>query len=254
MILNRSTLTPPRRLARVAAALALAAPAAPALAQLDILQPPPDLPGLADPPLLQHVLLENPVPGAIVAILAALLALWIAARAGRTRLGLLVAAVAMLLGVACVALAALVKTDREVVIARTGEVVAAVAEADAAALDQLLHPDARVFVRGSGSGFDRSWVLGLVRTVLTRPSPYAVEEHRLSDVQAEIGPGGVTARSRATVVVDSSQWSPTPVICMLTWRRDPDVPGPRGWTVNQIEPLWVQGLGIPDARDMPRWR
>jgi hypothetical protein len=243
---------PPPGIARTLPALLAPLAAARAQAQLDILQPPPDLPQLARPPLLESLLFENPVPLGIGVVLAALLALAIANRLGKPRRGLVVAGALLVLGVGLVGLSRIVETDREMIRARTGQVVGAVARAETGTLRELLHEEVRLTVRGLGPGWNRERILGFVDRYLVAGGRPRIDNHRVADVQVEIGPSGVTARSRARVVVESGDWNPTPVICLLTWRADPNLDGPDRWTITGIEPLWAQGAGQIDAGDLPR--
>lgn len=239
--------------APAAALLVTAACAAGARAQLDILQPPPDLPGLADPPFLHHALFENPIPLVIASVLIALLAHAVAARIDRRRAGLLVSAAALLLGVAGLLVATLVQTDREAVEERTRQTVAAVAEADSAALTSIFDPEVRLFYSGSRAGWDRGRILGFIDTYLLPRQRYEVDHHSISGIQTQLGPGRFTARSRARVsVTPVGDRAPTSVICLMTWRQDPDASGPESWTLTEIQPLWVQGIGEIDSRVMPQ--
>lgn len=236
-----------------AALLVVAACATGAGAQLDILQPPPDLPGLADPPFLHHALFENPVPLVIVSVLIALLAHAVAARLDRRKQGLIASAAALLLGVAGFAVATLVQTDREAVEERTRQTVDAVAEADTPTLAAIFDPEVRLYFSGSRAGWDSGRILGFIDTYLLPRQRYEVETHSISGIQTQLGPGRFTARSRARVsVTPVGDRAPTSVICLMTWRQDPEVSGPEGWTLTEIQPLWAQGIGEIDSRVMPQ--
>ncbi|MDQ7013136.1 MAG: hypothetical protein Q9O74_04485 [Planctomycetota bacterium] len=224
-----------------------------ALAQLELFQPPPDLPGLADPPLVQHALFENPVPLVILALLVALAAYAVAARLDRRKVGLGVAGGAILLGAAGVLLAGLVQTDRESVRQRTRETIAAIAEADTRTLDTIFDPGVRLYYNGLNVGWNSGRILSFVETYLLPGRQYQLESHRVRDVQSQIGPGKYTARTRATVVVTPvGTGAPTQVICLMTWRQAPDRSGPESWTLTEIQPLWVQGFGEITSRRLPR--
>ncbi|MFG0260766.1 MAG: hypothetical protein ACF8LK_10505 [Phycisphaerales bacterium JB041] len=233
--------------------MATGAFAAGAGAQLDILQPPPDLPELADPPFLHHALFENPVPLVIAAVLVALLAHAVATRADRRRAGLMVSVGALLLGVVGFVVATVVQTDREAVEERTRETVAAVADADTGTLAAIFDPEVRLYYSGSRAGWDRGRILGFVETYLLPRQRYEVESHSISGIQTQLGPGRFTARSRARVsVTPVGDRAPTSVICLMTWRQDPEASGPDAWTLTEIQPLWVQGIGEIDGRVMPQ--
>lgn len=221
-------------------------------AQLDMLQPPPDLPGLDEPPLLQHLLLENPIPVLIGATALALLGYAIASRARRRRLGVTIAGGTAALGLAGFVLATLIQTDREAVELRTKQTVAAVAEADTRTLDTIFDPEVRLYVRGLSVGWDSHRITGFIDRWLVPGSMYHVESHRVGEIQTQLGPGRNTARSRATVLVTPvGDRSPTSVICLMTWREDPARDGPEAWSLIEIQPLWARGVGEIDSRAMP---
>jgi hypothetical protein len=232
--------------------LAAALTAAPALAQLDILQPPPSLPGLPDPPFLSHALFENPIPPVILSIALGLAAYAIATRLNRRRLGVLAAGVGLALGAVVVLIATLVETKRERVQAQTRSLVAAVAKADTTALDRMLAADARLFVTGFQAGWTKDQILAWIEKYLGPGSVYAVADHRTGEIQAEIGPSGRVARTRATVAITPTEGGPSRFICMVQWQETT----PGQWTAIEIDPLWVQGYGVitdTTMRDTPRW-
>lgn len=230
-----------------AIAILLLAPAA--RAQLEILQPPPSLPSLPEPPTLQHLLLESPIPVAIAAIALVLGAYAVINRLGRPGLARLAAATLALVAGGLVALSLAVKTTRERVIDQTRALVAAVADARIDDLDTSLDDEVRLFVRGSGSGWTKPRILGWVDQFLAPGHSYAVEKHHVSEIQAEIGPSGQTARARADVsITPAGDALPTRFVCMLTWRKD----AAGEWKLVQIDPLWLQGWGVITDGDMAR--
>ncbi|VAX41674.1 hypothetical protein MNBD_PLANCTO03-701 [hydrothermal vent metagenome] len=224
----------------------------PVLAQLDILTPPPSLPSLPDPPMLSHALFENPIPLVILVVALGLAAYTIAARLDRRRIGLAAIGVAAVLGVGLVALSRAIETDRERVQAQTRALVAAVAEADGGALDRMLSPDARLYARSTSSGWDKGAIIDWIETTLGPGGVYEVEAHHVREVQAEIGPSGRIARTRARVTVTPVESSPLGFVCMMTWQEtEADE-----WRLLDIEPLWLQGWGEisqQTMRDTPRW-
>lgn len=222
------------------------------LGQIELLTPPPTLPSLADPPALQHALLENPVPPVILMVALGLAAYAIASRLGRPRAGLLGAGLGLLLGGAAVLTSVLVETTRERLTARTAELVGAVAGADGRALDGLLADDVRMYVRGEGSGWAKGRIVEWVERYLAPGSIYAVGAHRVTETQAEVGTSGRIGRTRATVRVEPEQGGPTLFLCMLTWQEV----SAGEWVVIEIDPLWVQGYGEISGRTLretPRW-
>lgn len=224
----------------------LAAAATPSLAQLERLLPPPNLPSLPEPPALRHALLENPIPPVILALALGLAAYAIAARIDRRRLGLVAAGAGLLLGAVALLVSVLVQTKRERVQAQTRDLVAAVAGADTTSLDAILADEARLFVTGAGSGWRKEAVLDWIGTNLAPGTVYEVRDYSVGEVQAEIGPSGELARTRATVTVTPADGTPTKFVCMMTWRRT----GPGAWSLIEIEPLWLQGWGEISHQNM----
>ena len=224
----------------------------PFLAQLDILTPPPSLPSLPDPSMLSHALFENPIPLVILAVALGLAAYALAARLDRRRVGLAAVGVAAVLGVGLVALSRTIQTDRERVQTQTWALVAAVAEADGGVLDRMLSPDARLYARGTSSGWDKGAIINWIETTLGPGGVYEIEAHRVREVQAEIGPSGRIARTRARVTVTPVESSPLGFVCMMTWHETEA----GEWRLIEIEPLWLQGWGEISQQTMrktPRW-
>lgn len=249
MPLDRSTKPRP-----TAPALLLAcALAPPAAAQLDMLQPPPSLPSLPQPPAIQHALLENPIPLVIGALALGLGAYALASRLGKRRLGVLSGLGAFALGLVAVGVSLAVETNRERVIERTTRLVAAVAAADLPALDRLLDSEVRLVLPGAGAGRTKADIMAWVERSLSPSSPYALQEHRVNEVQAEINRGERTGSTRALVTLTpANQGLPSRFVCMLDWRKD----AAGDWLVVDIEPLWLQGWGEITANDLRRngWR
>lgn len=231
---THSRLSEPGRLAF----LLLPLLASPALAQLDILQPPPSLPSLPEPPAIGHALLENPIPVVILAVALGLAAYAVCARLGRRRTGLIGMGVGLGLGALVLVVSMAVQTGREQVKARTIELVDAVAGADDAALGRLLSEDVRLFARNASAGEPKGQIISWIDTSLSPGSMYEVESHRIDEVQAEVKPSGQFARTRATVTVTPARAPPTRCICMLSWQK---VDGE--WVAVEVQPLWLQGWG-----------
>lgn len=226
--------------------------AASASAQLDILQPPPNLPSLPEPPALSHALFENPIPAVILSIALGLAAHAIASRLGRRRLGLLGTGAGVVLGAIVLLVSTLVVTKRERVQAKTRELVEAVAAADRPALDRLLADDARLSVTGLTRAWRKDGILAWIGANLAPGGLYAVDHHRIGEIQAEIGPSGRVAHTRATVAVTPTHNIPTRFVCRMTWQEV----APGDWTLIEIDPLWLQGYGeITHAalREAPGW-
>lgn len=226
---------------------ALLAPTA--LAQLELLQPPPTLRSLPEPPMLEHALLENPIPAVLLLVALGLGSYAVCVRLGKRRAGGLGAGVGLGLAALLVGIATLVQTERERVKAVTNELVGAVATADGVALDRLLADDARLYVQGSPAGWPRERIIEWIDKYLAPGSLYGVESHRVDQVQAEVKPSGGFARTRASVLVTPEQSPPTRCICMLSWElMDGE------WIAVEIEPLWLQGWGeVSNSAMRERW-
>ncbi len=213
-----------------------------AIAQTDVISPPPTLPSLADPPFLSEALLfESPWPlMAVFAAISLLLAVVIAKR-GRMGLAALVAADALVVPAVLFAIATSVETDRERVRGASRELVEAVATADASALSDLLSERTHLALSRLPEVRDKAGIVSWVGSAMR--GDYAVEKYTITELQAEQGPESNIAKTRVSVrVVPERTKRNTGFICMLTWGRerdgDEDV-----WRVIRIEPLWVQGYG-----------
>lgn len=213
-------------------------------AGMDALVPPQNLPSLADPPAIEHLTLEQPIPLVIGLVLVSLLWLALCARRGKPHLGGTGAITGLALSAGVVLLAWSVQTPRERVGTLTRELVDLVASGDAPGVDRLLAPDARVVFAGNNA-WDQDRVLAFVRT---RGGVEAgVESHRTVRTPVEVR-AGAGAFSRPEVLVRAAgDANPSRVIVLLSWRRG----GEAGWEVSQVEPLWVQGWGRVRAGDVP---
>ncbi|HRQ71889.1 MAG TPA: hypothetical protein PLU35_02550 [Phycisphaerales bacterium] len=221
-----------RRLACATVALAAASPA------LAILTPPPSLPSLPRPPIVQHLLLESPLPLAIALLTAGAIAAIAFHRRARTKHAGLAAGGALLATAALLALAALVETPRERVIERTRLLVDAVARADARALDDMLAADCLVTFDRAPGGWEKPETINWIADNLR--GRYTVSQHEVTGVQAQIGPQRGLARTRPSVrVTPDITGRPHGFVCLITWREDPD----GAWRALRIEPLWLQGYG-----------
>lgn len=162
-------------------------------------QPPP--PSLPSPPLAERLLLENPVPAVLAALAAGFIAMWLLRRAGRKRLGLVIAGAGVLIAAAAYLVGEAVETPREALKARTRALVAAVAEVDTAALDDLLDRSVTVQLRGGGiqlGDLDKSAIIA--RTEGYMGGAYAVESWSIPTLQAAAD-GPEVGRTQLRVVV-----------------------------------------------------
>ncbi len=228
--------------------------------QMDALVPPPTLPDVAAPPLMDVLLFEEPwllVAGVFVVSIAAALLVFRAAKNTQQRLvaGILLME-AFLTSAVLIGLSIYIVTDREALDDRTREAVAAVAEWDADAFEPMLADSVRTVFFQARNGWDRDQLLAWITG---RSEPYALKSYTIKDVRTEIGPTG-GAVTRVEVSVQPEEWDrPMLFICMFEWVRQQPVDNPppgesiahaNGWRIDTIRPLWIQGYG--DLRDGAR--
>jgi hypothetical protein len=195
-----------------------------ALGQLDFQAPPP--PALERPSLVPYALFENPLPLAALLVAVAIISAYMLNRRGRARAGVFASVVSFAGAAAVVAAAMLVTTPRETAMARTVELVAAVARIDEPGLRRLLADDARFVVSepmpevsAAPPGLDRERTIDLVRSTLRR---YPVREHHTRSVSAEVRRGNtILSQCRVRVVVEGYEFAHNSWWRIL-WRVQPD--------------------------------
>ncbi len=159
-------------------------------------------------------------------------------RRARTKHAGVALGASLLIAGALLAIASLVETQRERVVERTRLLVDAVARADARALDDLLAPDCLVTFDRAPSGWEKPETINWIADNLR--GRYTVSQHKITGVQAQIGPQRGLARTRPSVrVTPDITARPHGFVCLITWREDPD----GRWRALRIEPLWLQGYG-----------
>ncbi len=225
--------------------------------QMDSLVPPQSLPDVASPPLLEHLLFEEPwllVAGVFAVSIAAAFMVYRAAKNRQQQLvaGILVVE-AFFTSAVLIGLAMYTVTDREAIDDRTREAVAAVADWDAQAFEPMLADSVRTVFFQARNGWDREELLAWIGG---RSEPYAVRSYTIKDVRTEIGPAG-GAVTRVEVSVQPEAWDrPMLFICMFEWVQQERASNPHagmhlaeshGWKIDTIRPLWIQGFG--DLRD-----
>jgi hypothetical protein len=202
-------------------------------------QPPAPLPG---PPVLQHYVLES--PSLLVAVLVAggLATLAVGRRSARARWVPLAGTALVLAGVVVLALAAVVRTDREAVEGATRELVRATAALDQPAMDALLADDVQLLtdleVPGLArlSRLDKGGILSQSRRALGHDFP--LESASVPECRAEIT-GRNVARSQVHVRANFAGWGvPHNSWWVLDWRRDPG-----RWRAITIRPVSMDGGG-----------
>lgn len=200
---------------------------------------------LTPPPLWQEWLFENPWPLVIVLIVLAVVLRLMATRSRRPRgyrfnyaaLGALLAALGVYL------LTVFVETDRERLVDRTRQLVAATAPLDTAAIDALI---ARGAVVTGPAG--ETWVLyDDIRPELERAvGRHGIARHALRSLAADVV-SSVRGRSLLSLSTTTDDLGlPIRTQWLITWRKE----GDGTWRV--IELQWLEFQGQPPRNLM--WR
>ncbi len=194
------------------------------LAQLDNLIP-PDPPPLGSPPLLQRLVLEQPLPLVALLVLAGFGLMYYLNSRGQGRRALVAGFGLILAGAAVWVLGSVVTTRRERLMTATADLVGVTARLDEAGMDRLLADDVHLFSRLRAAGFsvaaggvDKETLMSLARGALTQ---YPVREQYVSRLQAEVT-GPSTGRSQVlvrVVVGDGSFSMPHLSWWRIVWRE-----------------------------------
>jgi hypothetical protein len=206
------------------------------LAQFFDQQPPP-MP-INGPPVLEGLLFESPWGPAAVLVLAGVAAFWAFNRAGRVRLGVMVVAVAAAAAVGIVGIASMVTTDREVVGARTRELVAAVARGDAPGAAEYLAPTLSVRLVGVTTNWGKEEVLQRIERELNGVYRLKDREARVRTLRAGDEPPS-SIRTQVRVSVTPEMYAlPTETWWLLMWRKQPD----GLWRVMELDVQQIEGV------------
>ena len=213
----------------------------PLLAQYSPLNPPAPAP-LPAPPLLEHLILEQPLPLAGPFVLGGLVLIWMARHSTPVRRWRAVAGGLLLAGAPVIFLLAhWVETDRERMGTATALLVEATAKANTARMDEFLAPDCCLFsrfgfpgYRNGGGGMDKATILDQVpRTIQANP----ISGSRILQLQAQSrGPGVGTTQLLVKVVVEAERSGyklPVQSWWKVDWRRD----GNSAWRATAIEAM-----------------
>lgn len=225
--------------------------------QIDSVVPPQTLPDVAKPPMLEVMLFEQPWALMAIIFLVLLAAAAIVYRVkGRTPIVPFLLFDALVLPWMVWGVAHDKLTDREMLDERAGEAVAAIADWDSAEFDPMLSDQVRTVFFMARNGWDKdqllSWIDG-------RATQYAVSDFEIKAIRTEITNSGNAARTRIEVrVTPESMDQSVLFICMFEWIRQPpppDAPTPKyvvdfkGWKIDTIRPLWIQGFGDLSGAD-----
>lgn len=206
------------------------------LAQLGTTNSVPPLPG---PPLVERVLLEQPLPVVVLGVVAAAVAFFVLNRQGRATRAAVVGLALLGVGAAVAVVAGVVRTERERMAEATRELVMAAAGADVAGLTRLLSPDVRLFSRFSAPGYgigsagiDREEILE--KTVQLQRQ-FSVREAEVREVQSvSTGPGVGSTQVQVRVKVGAGGMEfPYQSWWRVDWRRDAS----GRWLASAIEPV-----------------
>lgn len=193
-------------------------------------QDPAPLPG---PPLLSGWVFESPLAPAIIVLVGGALAFAVLrARNPTAARASLVAAV--VLPVVLFVSASMVTTDRERIIERAADLVAATATADAPRLGALLAEGCTLIEPGSRSELERGELLGAVSS---RIPSFEIREHAVKETQAVVD-NDRFARVQIKVFVSSKLGGPN----NSWWHLDYEKDASGAWKVTRIKPLAISGM------------
>lgn len=194
---------------------------------------------LPDPPALVHYTVENPWPAAAVGAIGALALLWMVFSGRMEGKGWArPAAIGLLLGaVAVVVASGLVKTDREVLIERTAELVGLAAAADTSRLQAVLAPEVTFRLLGGENRYSRDQIMDLVRQY---PGQKPIDWHKVGKHQATLD-GKDLGRTQVHVRARSKEATMYNIPIGSWWRIDWRRSGGGGgeWKVTGIECLQI---------------
>lgn len=196
----------------------------------------PELPTMANPSAIEHLLFESGLLTLIVIGAAGLLIGFILFRRARLKTGLLVIALGFALTVGLFVLNSMVATPREQLLTRASALVDAVSVGDAPAMRSMLDPNVRVRTRFGGAGSSDQ----VIQLVTTRANAQ-IDEVRADEVRVglagpRVGRTQILVRGQADGRLPKSWW-------VIDWSR-PDTQSDQ-WVATHIEPIWIQGMSDP---------
>jgi hypothetical protein len=189
---------------------------------------------VSEPPLFEHLLLENPWPLVIVLICGAAV-LRVIARRHEKRAFNLAALVTLLLAGGIIALAHLVHTPRERVTAATHELLDATADNDPATIERLLDP--RIVLADEGGNVRIS--VGELRPRLDRAlEKFPLASQRAKDLAVEVrGKDVASAYLALRTGFTDNAYPPAHTQWRLEWRCGDD----GVWRL--VEVRWLRWMG-----------
>lgn len=188
---------------------------------------------ISDPPLLEHLLLENPWPIFITLIAIAAVVRVVASRQGRPKLNR-IALVAVMLALIAFLTAHFVQTPRERVSAAVHELLDAIVAGDTAALDRLIGHDATVGDEAGRARIDAERLRPDLQRVLER---FPIASQRVKDLAVQPDGSTATAYLDLRTGFTDNRYPPAHTIWRLTWRRGDD----GAWRLTEAR--WLEWMG-----------
>ena len=202
---------------------------------------PQTLPDLPAPSPIQLWVFEQPILPALALLTSGVLILILMRhRDAFKRVALPIGSVLILLAIGIYVLGTITVTQREHLRIQSNELVQTVANADASGLRAMLEPNAQLSsIFANANSADR-----IVQLATTR-NPGIVQSAEVGTVNVGIYEGQLVAttqirvRTQGNMVPSLSWWR-------VDWQRRDDT---SPWRVTHIEPIWVQGIPNPGARN-----
>lgn len=206
--------------------------------QTNIIEP-NELPQLPPPGPIEHWVFEQPVLPASVLVFIALAALYALRHSKQfRRVGMPIGLLCFAAGIGVYLLGSLTITDRELLKARSHELVQSVADSDNTALRAMLDDDARLSsIFASAQGADRIVELtnsrnrGVVRSAEVGKVNAGLYGPQVASTQVRV-------RTKGDMFPSLSWWR-------IDWTRPNETS--EDWVVTHIEPIWIQGFSNPSG-------
>lgn len=200
----------------------------------------PDPPSLPSPPVLSHLVFEQPAYVIAVLVVGAVVSYLALSARGQPRRGLWIALGASVLALAIYLTARAVETDRERVLANTTDLVRATATGDSARVGELIFDAVRLLNVAEGE-MDRALILSRVRDYFSPGGRYPIQEHAILELDAaRVGPNTAAAQVKVRATPTASGF---PILSWwkINFQKDPS---DTQWKVVSIEGLSANLPGI----------
>lgn len=200
----------------------------------------PDPPSLAPPPIVAHLVFEQPAYLMGLFMLAGIVSYFSCASRGNAKRGMSLAACAVALALASYLIAHFVRTDRERIIANAAELVHATAMGNSQRVDELMFDSVQLHGLSEGE-MERGQILTHVRDDFAPGGRYRIQEHAILEIDAQIT-GKNTGVSQLKVrATPSAAGFPVFSWWRLSFQHD-DAVG--DWKAVALEPLSATIPGI----------